>query len=143
LHLKKAVKVVHCIREALFGLHYIVDNASDGGQSDFLKTLDNIMCAQPEDWNKYYTGSETELIYKCKFSYSDRWRYYANNQALIEAIEHLFSKFNHLTTAMPLVSQFLPEQYKHMREGRINWDAEALVKDKVKEILEKYYSAAN
>ena len=49
------------------------------------------------------------------------------------------------TTPIPLtlVSQYLPVQYKRIRAGLLERKPEALVKDKIKEILEDYESAIN
>ena len=49
------------------------------------------------------------------------------------------------TTPIPitLISQYLPVQYKRIRAGLVKIEPEALVKDKIKEILEDYESAIN
>ena len=135
--LKVGPELTFALREGLFALQFIIDEITS--DSDFTKVLDLTMQSKPEHWLKYYTGTNQEIFIKRKYSYSDRWRYYANEPEIISAVHQLFSLFNHLNVPLPLVSQFLPEQYKRIRNGVLELDAEEIVKDKVREIIDKYY----
>jgi D-tagatose-1,6-bisphosphate aldolase subunit GatZ/KbaZ len=100
------------------------------------------MVAKPSDWEKYYTGSGKEKAFKRKYSYSDRWRYYAGEPAVRREIEKLFASLDSTDIPLGIISQYLPVQYERIRNGSLQPKARAMAKDKVKEIIEKYCRAS-
>ena len=137
--LKVGPELTFALREGLFALSYIIKECTG---EDFLpETLDEIMQRAPEHWINYYTGTDNEKKTKRKFSFSDRWRYYANTEEIIKVVTLLLNKFDRLPVPVSLVSQFLPNQYNKIRNGQLEIKAENLVKDKIKEVIDKYYTA--
>ncbi|MFA5585756.1 MAG: class II D-tagatose-bisphosphate aldolase, non-catalytic subunit [Saccharofermentanales bacterium] len=137
--LKVGPELTFSLREALFALQHIAGELNK--EVDFIDLLDRVMLSNPQYWGKYYSGTNEAIALKRKYSFSDRWRYYANHDVLVNEIEKLFSAINESAIPLPLIAQFLPNQYRKLSEGKIALRAEDLVKDKVKETVEKYYQA--
>ncbi len=137
--LKVGPELTFALREGLFALQYIENELS--GKSDFINTLDQVMLENPSNWKKYYKGTVKEIAIKRKFSYSDRWRYYANESIIKNKILDLFYSLNKKDIPLTLLSQYMLVQYNKVRECKLENKCEELVKDKVKETLRKYYGA--
>ena len=60
-------------------------------QSYFIEVLDAAMMENPKYFKKYYYGTEKEIAYKRKYSFSDRCRYYYADPEVQAAIEKLRS----------------------------------------------------
>lgn len=132
-------------REALFALAHIEAELyydSDTKTSDFINVLDEVMLADPSRWEKYYTGSENEIRIKRKYSFSDRSRYYMQNDKVETSIQVLI---DNLKGGIPLnlLSQFMPIQYTKVREGLLENDPEALICDRVINTIDEYLFATN
>jgi len=137
--LKVGPELTFALREGLFALQFIENELN--GEADFIGTLERLMLDQPGYWQKYFTGTEEQIALKRKYSYSDRWRYYASQQALKNQINLLFSSLDRKQIPLTLLSEFMPAQYIKVREGRLQNRCEELVKDKVKDIISKYHQA--
>ena len=137
--LKVGPELTYALREALFALQYIESEL--GGGTTFLDTLEHVMTNHPDYWQKYYSGAPHEIALKRKYSYSDRWRYYAGRQQISEQITKLIAGFDAKKIPMTLISQFMPAQYTKIREKKLALKSEELVKDRIKEILQKYNNA--
>ncbi|MEM5770343.1 MAG: class II D-tagatose-bisphosphate aldolase, non-catalytic subunit, partial [Bacillota bacterium] len=137
--LKVGPELTFALREGLFALQYI--NSCLGGNIDFIETLDSIMLSKPHIWQHYYTGSPADIALKRKFSYSDRWRYCAADKQVADAAQMLCSNLNEKAVPLTLLHQFLPEQYMKIRRDHLKNNTAEIVKDKVKAVLQKYYSA--
>ena len=75
--LKVGPGLTFVLREALYGLDGIAEELFPGNRDETLRaTMERIMLAAPENWAKYYEGSDAELALQRHFSYSDRMRYY-------------------------------------------------------------------
>jgi D-tagatose-1,6-bisphosphate aldolase subunit GatZ/KbaZ len=99
------------------------------------------MVNEPHMWQNYYKGSLADVSLKRKFSYSDRWRYYAVDKPVADTAQTLFLDLSAKAIPLTLLHQFLPEQYIKIRRKQLKNNAVEIVKDKVKAILEKYYCA--
>ena len=131
-------------REALFALVEIEKDLYEDNpdrQSFLRKRLEKIMVDKPKHWEKYYPGTESEKKLKRKFSYLDRSRYYWPDEGLRKAKKKLYSNLRKAGIPLALISQYLPNQYLQVRQGRINCDPEALVLSKIQEILGIYSDA--
>lgn len=137
--LKVGPELTFALREGLFALQYMADQL--GGGTDFIGVLDRVMLENTGNWEKYYAGTPGQIALKRKFSYSDRWRYYANEEAVKQAIHNLFAFLDGQEVPLSLFSQFMPEQYQKIRKKKLNSKSEELIKDKVRDILAKYYGA--
>ncbi len=137
--LKVGPELTFALREGLFALQFVENEL--GGKADFIGTLERLMLEQPEYWKKYFTGTEEQIALKRKFSYSDRWRYYASQAAIKDQIKLLFDSLDKKQIPLTLLSEFMPAQYIKVREGQLENRCEELVKDKVKDIISKYHQA--
>ena len=54
----------------------------------------NEMCENKKYWSKYYKGDPNELEFKCKYSVSDRSRYYMNTMKVEHSIKHLLKNLD-------------------------------------------------
>ena len=136
--LKVGPELTFAVREGLFALQHIADVV--GIDADFVDTLEKVMQENPSHWKKYYTGTKGELAIKRKYSFSDRWRYYASQEDVKAKAAKLFNSMDNVQYPITLLSQYMPVQYSKVREKVLEKRPYALVKDKVKEVLEKYYS---
>ena len=119
------------MREGLFALSYAEKEAyadEPERQSRFMEILDKAMQENPKYYANHYYGSDSEIAYKRKFSFSDRCRYYMQQPAVEEAEAKLFENFKD-GVPLGLLSQFFPVQYQKVREGILENKPEALVMD--------------
>jgi D-tagatose-1,6-bisphosphate aldolase subunit GatZ/KbaZ len=131
-------------REAVFALSDIESEylKNKGVKLSGLKeTMEKVMLKNTDYWKKYYTGNEEEQKIARKYSLSDRSRYYWFNPDLTASVERLMVNLSQNPIPLPLVSQYMPEQYYAFRDGRIDLKPESLVVDKIREVL-RIYSAA-
>lgn len=128
------------VREALFALAYVEKELYGEEGSNFIEVLDSVMLKNPKYWQKYYQGSEKEIALKRKYSFSDRCRYYMNQEEVQAAIEKMFKN---LSQGIPnhLLSQFFPIQYTKVREGLLKNSPQDLVLDRVSETIAEYVFA--
>jgi len=137
--LKVGPELTYALREGLFAIDYMLEQFIEMG--GFVEAIEKAMMDNPANWEKYYSGTEFEKKIKRKFSYSDRWRYYANEPEVEGAVIKMFNDFEDCDMPLNILSQFMPSQYGKVRNGEFAMKAEVLVEDKVKEVLDKYYSA--
>lgn len=117
--LKVGPWLTFALREALYGLDAIAD-VMDGHmpKNRLMSALENTMLQRPDNWSKYYEGSDEDLFYQRHFSYSDRIRYYWPTKDASEAVSALKSRFAGRTIPEPLLSQYLPNvTAKHFDEA--------------------------
>lgn len=142
--LKVGPAITYALRQALFALSDIekeVLNNSGKVLSDFRNVLEETMLSSPRNWKKYYHGNKNEIALKRKYSFSDRCRYYLPEKDVSDAINKLISNINSADIPISVIDQYMPIQYKHLREGKINMKAEELLKDRVKDYLDDYIYA--
>lgn len=142
--LKVGPELTFALREALFALAAIEDELVDAGdRSRLVAVLEERMLANPEQWQAYYAGSATEQRVHRRYSYSDRLRYYWPDPQVHAAQQRLLSNLAAVTIPLPLLSQHLPVQYARVRDGVLTPDPEALVLDRVKDVLRTYARACS
>ncbi|HKK45121.1 MAG TPA: D-tagatose-bisphosphate aldolase, class II, non-catalytic subunit [Balneolaceae bacterium] len=143
--LKVGPWLTFAFREAIFSLSYIEEELLSGKASvelsNFRAVLEDIMINNPASWENYYDGKESRLKFLRKYSYSDRSRYYWQKKSVQEAVNRLFRNLTKNEIPIPLISQFLPSQFKAIHRGDLEKDPEAMSLHKVQEIL-KIYSKA-
>ena len=128
------------LREGLFALanaekQMLIDHPEK--QSYFIEVLDAAMMENPKYFKKYYYGTEKEIAYKRKYSFSDRCRYYYADPEVQAAIDKLFENFKD-GVPLGLLSQFMPIQYTRVREGKLKNDPKELVMDRVGDCIDEY-----
>lgn len=127
-------------REALFALSHIEDIVSED-PSNFIEVLEQVMLDKPGNWEKHYHGTERELFIKRKFSYSDRARYYLPQPEVQAAIEKLMDNLSKDEIPMTLLSQYLPYQWRNIKDGKIENNPKAIILDYIKLYYEDYHYA--
>jgi len=140
--LKVGPALTYTYREAVFALA-MMETAlvPEVRRSNLIETLDYIMLANPTHWRKYYLGDPLEQRFARQFSYSDRSRYYWTNPAFQKALNRLFENLSEYPIPTSLLSQYLPVQYARVRHGSLSLSPGAIVKDKIKDLLQDYYKA--
>lgn len=130
-------------REGLYALAYAEKEAIEASkQSNFIEVLDNAMLENDNNWKKHYHGSEKEIAFKRKWSFSDRSRYYMQTNNVEAAIAKLMDNFKD-GVPLNLLSQFMPMQYTKVREGLLVNEPELLVEDRVANTIEEYLYATH
>lgn len=142
--LKVGPALTFAAREALYALAMIENELykydSSVKLSRFIEILDMEMLEKPSNWQKHYHGKEREVQLDRKYSFLDRSRYYLATKEVEEAISRLVTNLNLKEIPLSMLSQYLPEQYRHLRAGLIDNNPEAFVIDKVMGVLEDYDS---
>lgn len=138
--LKVGPGLTFALREALFLLE-AVEGEICGGKtpSGFRAALLSAMAADDRNWRKYYTGTEAEVAYKKLFSYSDRCRYYLPQPQVTQAVDRLLENVVEIPPA--LLSQYFPRQYTRFMEGQLRADAQAVLCDRMGDVLAEYARA--
>ncbi|MGL5244539.1 MAG: class II D-tagatose-bisphosphate aldolase non-catalytic subunit [Sarcina sp.] len=143
--LKVGPALTFALREGLFALSCIEEDLFNNDEnvevSKFRDILDFSMVKEPENWKNHYKGSGKEIKFERKYSFSDRARYYLPNADVDYALHKMISNLNSISIPLPLISQYMPTQYKRIRMGLLKTDAESLLKDKVNEYIEEYIFA--
>ena len=78
-----------------------------------------------------------------KYSFSDRIRYYWNNEEVNNSLSHLIHNLSKHKIPLTLLSQFLPKQYYAVRENEINNNPNEIIYHKINEVLEIYNYATS
>lgn len=137
--LKVGPGLTFAMREALFALAKIEDELLPRAErSNLIEVIDRQMLAQPEYWQSYYEGTPTDQQIARRFSYSDRMRYYWPDTVIDAATSVLYENLSRRDIPLPLISQFLPDQYARVRAGSLASDPRALVVDKIRDALRPY-----
>lgn len=144
--LKVGPALTFALREAFFALELmekeLLGRRPGWELSRLQETLDKVMEEDPRYWKKYFThGSEDEIAIARRFSFSDRVRYYWPNPRLAGAVDRLITNLESHPLPLTLVSQFMPEQYRNVRDGVIPNQPRALVYDRVMSCAGGYVDA--
>ncbi|HET9561868.1 MAG TPA: class II D-tagatose-bisphosphate aldolase, non-catalytic subunit, partial [Propionibacteriaceae bacterium] len=140
--LKVGPGLTFALREALYGLDGIAEELFPGRRDETLRaTMERIMLAAPENWAKYYEGSDAELALQRHFSYSDRMRYYWPQREADTAVEVLFEVLGDTELPETLIGQYLGARYEAVRNGHLAQTARALALASVESVMQDYISA--
>ncbi|MBQ3396848.1 MAG: class II D-tagatose-bisphosphate aldolase, non-catalytic subunit [Synergistaceae bacterium] len=137
--LKVGPALTFSLREGLFALSMIErELIPESKRANFIETLERIMLENPSNWKKHYHGSDEDKRIARKYSYSDRCRYYFSLPEIKSAITKLFANINSIEIPAGMLRQYMPVQYRKVRDGKLSMKAEALVKDCVAELADDY-----
>jgi len=140
--LKVGPGLTFVLREAFYGLDGIAEELFPGKRDETLRaTMERIMLAAPENWAKYYEGSDAELALQRHFSYSDRMRYYWPQPEADAAVELLFEVLGDTELPETLIGQYLGARYEAVRSGQLAPTARALALASVESVMQDYISA--
>ena len=144
--LKVGPALTFAMREGLFALSMIErELIPENMRADFIGTLEAVMLADPKNWAKHYHGSDMDKYIARKYSYSDRCRYYMSLPEIKASIAKLFANIDSIADKIPagMLSQYMPSQYRKVRDGELKLKASPLVKDFVAELCEDYNYAVS
>ena len=140
--LKVGPALTFAMREALFGLAAMDRELADAVAASHLpEVMEETMLASPSSWKPYYSGDAQEQKRLRVYSYSDRMRYYWNDPGVQAAVARLIENLGRLQLPETMLSAYLPRQYERVREGSLKNTAEALIVDKVRDVLRVYAAA--
>ncbi|WP_299017837.1 tagatose-bisphosphate aldolase subunit KbaZ [uncultured Photobacterium sp.] len=140
--LKVGPALTFAMREALFNLCDIEEEITAKSHCSNLKEqIENQMLTSPEYWQKYYQGDESQQRFSRCYSFSDRIRYYWPDKNITESQNKLFSNLSRSGMPLPLISQYLPEQFAAVRNGELKATPKAFVIDKIQHVLRIYAKA--
>jgi D-tagatose-1,6-bisphosphate aldolase subunit GatZ/KbaZ len=141
--LKVGPALTFALRESLFALESIERELAGGRRRlrSLSATLDRAMMDDPVHWAGYYAGTDSEQRLARRFSYSDRARYYWFDPAARSAVEELLRDLERIPIPLTLLSQFLPIQYRAVREGRLAPRPAELLRAGVRAVLRGYSGA--
>jgi len=133
--LKVGPWLTFALREGLYGLDNVADAVQGKTpQGRLMSAMEDTMQSSPENWEKYYTGNETELWIQRHFSFSDRIRYYWPDIAAQEAVEKLKARLNDVAVPTPVLKQYLNNIEHHS-------DMDGTLVECVKSVITIYDSA--
>jgi D-tagatose-1,6-bisphosphate aldolase subunit GatZ/KbaZ len=138
--LKVGPGLTFAMREAIFALADIEEKiVPPKDQSRLAETVRAVMMENPAHWRDYYKRADQEtLLFN---SYSDRIRYYWPDPKIAAAMVKLIANLAAAPLPDILLSRYLPAQYRRVREGELKSDPEALILDKVRDVLRLYSDA--
>ena len=140
--LKVGPALTFAMREALFALAAMEQELVGPAETSHLpEVVEQAMLAEPAAWEPYYEGSARQQKRLRVYSYSDRMRYYWNYPRVQAATARLMENLGRLSLPETMLSACLPRQYERVREGTLKNDAEALIIDKVRDVLRAYAAA--
>lgn len=127
------------LREALFALDHIEKAlVPEEKRAHFIDTLEEVMLANPKNWEKHYHGTEEEIAFARKYSFSDRARYYMGEEKVQKSIDKLLANLEETEIPMSILHQYLPKQYDKIVAGELKNTPEELIKDGVANYMEDY-----
>ncbi len=141
--LKVGPGLTFALREALFALAAVeeaVVPATD--RSHLPAVLEVAMLAEPRWWRDHHHGDAESERYARRYSFSDRMRYYWPDAGVRAAQQRLFANLAG-GVPLPLLSQYLPDQYTRVRAGVLDAHPRALVLDRVSDVLRGYARACS
>ena len=142
--LKVGPGLTFALREALYALAAVeADLVDEAKQSHLREVVERVMLSRPASWQRYYHGDRRQQRLLRVFSYSDRIRYYWPDPAIEAAARKLFDNLASISIPENVLSQYLPQQYLAVREGRLSLDPKALALDRVRDAIRPYAAACH
>lgn len=140
--LKVGPELTYAYREAVFKLAQIENEIIlPAYQSRVLETIEAVMLMHPDNWQKYYRGSESERAFARKYSLSDRIRYYWPQTEIRSALERMSANLASKPLPLSLLSQYFPGQYEAIRTGELSADPAQLIASQIRQVIHRYEDA--
>jgi D-tagatose-1,6-bisphosphate aldolase subunit GatZ/KbaZ len=140
--LKVGPGLTFALREALYGLDHIAAVLFPD-HAPLRDTMEQVMCANPGHWAKYYPGSPAHQYLQRHYSYSDRIRYYWTDPVAVAAVQALLDRFADRPIPEPLISQHLAASYPDVMEKRLSPAAASLLRAAITRVLATYSAACD
>lgn len=109
--------------------------------SEVREALEAAMLHNPAPWRPYYHGAEDELRRDLIYGYSDRCRYYWHEPVVQKEVDQLLQNLATVPIPLTLISQYLPEEYKAIRTGRLQPVPEKMIQEHIRQVLRIYAAA--
>lgn len=140
--LKVGPALTFAMREALEALSLIESELVPAEKrAGLMDVMEQVMLNDRRNWEHHYAGdAETQRLLR-RYSYSDRMRYYWNDPEAKRAVDTLILNLRQTRIPETMLSTFLPDQYRAVRAGMLEPDAEALVKHRIRQVLQTYSDA--
>ena len=140
--LKVGPGLTFAFREAIFALAEI-EKAWLNGRAGFTmsnvrRVVDRAMLENPVYWQSYYPGNDVQQHYARQYSLSDRIRYYWPVSEVTQSINRLLGNLRTAPIPLPLLSQYLPDQFRALRENDLANDPESLIESAIVRVLDDY-----
>ena len=139
--LKVGPALTFALREALFALEAIATEAPGTAAPPLGASLEQAMRDDPRYWQAYYEGDAEQQRFARRYSLSDRIRYYWTRPEVAANVEALFDTLSRRPMPPTLISQYLPDGYRAVREGRLAAEPRALVRQHIQQVLAAYARA--
>lgn len=137
--LKVGPALTYGLREALFSMSLMEKELVPAEErSNFIDVLEEVMLANPGNWQKHYHGDEKQLHLARKYSFSDRARYYIGQPEVVAAMNKLFANLNTYKIPLNMLHQYMPLTYAKVRDGVLPLDAKELAMDGVTNFMLDY-----
>ena len=144
--LKVGPALTFALREALFALEQIEQEVyaeQPEKWSNYRKTLERKMMEDPSHWEDYYRGTPNEQRIARAYSFYDRCRYYFALPEVVEARDTLVRNLSGNVIPHCMLSQYLPNQYYHVRRGQVKNEAADLIWDHIGDAIDGYLQATD
>ncbi|MGL5417606.1 MAG: class II D-tagatose-bisphosphate aldolase, non-catalytic subunit [Clostridium sp.] len=132
-------------REGAFALSRIEEEIfryrPEVSQSDFIRVLDYSMEKNPGNWIKHYIGTGEQVRFLRSYSLSDRCRYYMPTEEVEYAFNKMIENLNEVEIPIALISGYMHNQYKKIREGELKNKPLEILKDFIGEYIDDYIFA--
>lgn len=140
--LKVGPALTFAMREALQALSLIESElVSPEKCSRLMDLVEHVMLSEPRNWEHHYTGDEHAQRLLRRYSYSDRVRYYWNDARVRQAVDTLMANLRDVTIPEPVLSAYLPDQYRSVRAGTLLPDAHSLILHRIRGVMGMYAEA--
>jgi D-tagatose 6-phosphate 4-epimerase len=136
--LKVGPWLTFALRETLYGLDSIARMLPPESEESLMNAMEALMVREPDNWRKYYSGSDDELRLQRHFSFSDRIRYYWPHPEAQTAVDRLFARLGNRLIPEPLISQYLGALYPAVADGSLAARSRDLVVAAVQRVLIQY-----
>ena len=143
--LKVGPALTYGFREAAFELN-IMENEilrynANLEISKFREILEFNMVKNNGYWKNHYSGTKEKIKFDRIYGLSDRCRYYLPIEEVNYSLEKMIDNLKKVDIPMTLVSQYMHNQYKKIRNGEMELTVENLIKDRVGEYIDDYIYA--
>jgi D-tagatose-1,6-bisphosphate aldolase subunit GatZ/KbaZ len=139
--LKVGPALTFAYREAVFTLSRIEDEMFGVDASGIRGVIEEVMLDNPDTWAPYYSGDDADLAFARRYSFSDRMRYVLPDERIVAALNLMNENLRAEEIPWPLLSQYMPDQYRKIRAGALTTDPEVIARDRVTDLLDEYLNA--
>lgn len=140
--LKVGPALTFAFREVVFALatieEMLLTNRNDLYPSNIIKIICSEMDNVSNLWIDYICKSESLFNFARLYGFSDRVRYLWNTPKIKLSIYRLISNLEKIEIPLTLISQFLPKQYRLIREKIIKNNPQEIIIAGIIDVVENY-----